>query len=103
MRAVLCGTCYLPMVVAGREQMRVTATGTGWNVPKALAQSLPYAAMLTALLVLVSMTHGDLANPATLMTIIVFGIGLLVMVRQSLVLPEDALGGARRPAHMVEA
>jgi diguanylate cyclase (GGDEF)-like protein/PAS domain S-box-containing protein len=102
MQDVLYVACYLPMVLAGREQMRVTATGTGWNVPKALAQSLPYGAMLTALLVLVSMTHGDLANPATLMTIIVFGIGLLVMVRQSLVLREDALIRERRAAHMVE-
>lgn len=99
---VLYVACYLPMVLAGREQMRVSATGMGWNVPKSLAQSLPYAAMLTALLVLVSMTHGDLANPATLMTIIVFGIGLLVMVRQSLVLREDALIRERRAARMVE-
>ncbi|HEV7432645.1 MAG TPA: EAL domain-containing protein [Steroidobacteraceae bacterium] len=99
---VLYVACYLPMVIAGREQMRVSATGVGWNVPNSLAQSLPYAAMLTALLVLVSLTHGDLANPATLMTIIVFGIGLLVMVRQSLVLREDALLRERRAARLVE-
>jgi diguanylate cyclase (GGDEF)-like protein/PAS domain S-box-containing protein len=99
---VLYVACYLPMAIAGREQMKVNATGVGWDVPKSLAQSLPYGAMLTALLVLVSMTHGDLANPATLMTIIVFGIGLLVMVRQSLVLREDALIRERRAARMVE-
>ncbi len=70
--------------------------------PNPWRKRLPYAAMLAALLVLVSMTHGDLANPATLMTIIVFGIGLLVMVRQSLVLREDALIRERRAARMVE-
>ena len=94
----------LPADGPGRDASRCGSArpASGWNVPKSLAQSLPYAAMLTALLVLVSMTHGDLANPATLMTIIVFGIGLLVMVRQSLVLREDALIRERRAARMVE-
>ncbi len=82
--------------------MRVNANGVGWDVPRALAQSLPYGAVLTALLVLVSQTHGDLANPATLMTIIVFGLALLVMLRQGLVLREDALTRERRAARMVE-
>ena len=99
---VLYVACYLPMALAGREQLRISATGAGWQVPKSLAQSLPYAAMLAALLVLVSLTRGDLANPATLMTIIVFGIGLLVMVRQSLVLREDAMIRERRAARLVE-
>ena len=99
---VLYLTCYLPMAVAGREQMRVTATGSGWNVSKSLAQSLPYAAMVAALLVLVTLTHGDLNNPATLMTIVVFGLALLVMVRQALLLREDAQVRERRAARLVE-
>ena len=99
---VLYVACYLPLVIAGREQMRVNANGAGWDVPKGLAQSLPYGAVLTALLVLVSQTHGDLANPATLMTIIVFGLALLVMLRQALVLREDALIRERRAARLVE-
>ncbi len=99
---VLYMACYLPMALAGREQMRVNATGSGWNVSKSMAQALPYAAMVAALLVLVSLTHGDLSNPATLMTIVVFGLALLVMVRQALSLREDALVRERRAARLVE-
>ena len=51
--------CYLPMALAGREQMRGAARGSRWNVSKSAAQALPYAAMVAALLVLVSLTHGD--------------------------------------------
>ena len=99
---VLYMACYLPMVLAGREQMRGASRGTSWNVSKSAAQALPYAAMVAALLVLVSLTHGDLANPATFMTIVVFALGLLVMVRQALSLREDALVRERRAARMVE-
>jgi diguanylate cyclase (GGDEF)-like protein/PAS domain S-box-containing protein len=59
--------------------------------------------MLTAFLVLVSFTRGDIGSPATVMTIVVFGLTLLVMVRQALVLREDALTRERRAARMVEA
>jgi diguanylate cyclase (GGDEF)-like protein/PAS domain S-box-containing protein len=52
--------------------------------------------------VLVSFTRGDIGNPATVMTIVVFGLALLVMVRQGLVLREDALTRERRAARMVE-
>jgi diguanylate cyclase (GGDEF)-like protein/PAS domain S-box-containing protein len=101
---VLYLACYLPMSLAGREQMRVGASvrGRGWNVSKSLAQALPYAAMVAALLVLVSLTHGDIRNPATLMTIVVFGLALLVMARQALSLREDALVRERRAARLVE-
>jgi diguanylate cyclase (GGDEF)-like protein/PAS domain S-box-containing protein len=50
----------------------------------------------------VSLTHGDLRNPATAMTIVVFVLALLVMVRQALVLREDALTRERRAARLVE-
>ena len=58
--------------------------------------------MLTALLVLVSLTHGDISSPTTLMTIVVFGLALLVMLRQALILREDALTRERRAARLVE-
>ena len=99
---VLYVACYVPLAAAGREQMRaITARG----VPRAsdsLAQSLPYAAMLTAFVLLVSFTRGDIGSPATVMTIVVFGLTLLLMVRQALVLREDALTRERRAARMVE-
>ena len=94
--------CYVPLAAAGREQMR-SAGGDGESrVSKSLAQSLPYAAMLAAFLVLVTLTHGDIGSSTTVMTIIVFALALLVMVRQALVLREDALTRERRAARMVE-
>ena len=93
---VMYVACYVPLAAAGREQMRLNAgagagsAGSGPVVTKSLAQSLPFAAMLAALLVLVSFSSGGIGNPATVMTIIVFGLALLVMVRQALVMREDA-------------
>ncbi|HEY7377584.1 MAG TPA: EAL domain-containing protein, partial [Steroidobacteraceae bacterium] len=66
------------------------------------AQSLPYASMLTAFLVLVFFTRGDVGSPAAVMTVVVFSLALLVMVRQALVLRDDALIRERRAARMVE-
>jgi diguanylate cyclase (GGDEF)-like protein/PAS domain S-box-containing protein len=100
---VLYVVCYVPLAAAGREQMRATKAQAAPGASHSLAQSLPYAAMLTAFLVLVSFTRGDIGSPATAMTIVVFGLTLLVMVRQALVLREDALTRERRAARMVEA
>jgi diguanylate cyclase (GGDEF)-like protein/PAS domain S-box-containing protein len=99
---VLYVACYVPMAAAAREQMRHSEAGTGSGLSQGLAQALPYAATLTAMLVLVSLTHGDLRSPATAMTIVVFVLALLVMVRQALVLREDALTRERRAARLVE-
>ena len=100
---VLYVACYVPLAAAGREQMRATKARTAASASNSLAQSLPYGAMLTAFLVLVYFTRGDIGSPATVMTIVVFGLTLLVMVRQALVLREDALTRERRAARMVEA
>ena len=99
---VLYVACYVPLAAAGREQMRSTTARTASDASNSLAQSLPYAAMLTAFLVLVSLTRGDIGSPATVMTLVVFGLALLVMVRQALVLREDAVTRERRAARMVE-
>ncbi len=99
---VLYVSCYVPMAAAGREQMRAAAQRSAPRVSNALEQALPYAAMLTAFLVLASLTQGDLGSPATVMTLVVFGLALLVMVRQALALREDALTRERRAARMVE-
>jgi diguanylate cyclase (GGDEF)-like protein/PAS domain S-box-containing protein len=99
---VLYVVCYVPLAFAGRDQMRSTTARNAQRSTDSLAQTLPYAAMLTAFLVLVSFTHGDVGSPATVMTIVVFGLTLLVMVRQALVLREDALTRERRAARMVE-
>jgi diguanylate cyclase (GGDEF)-like protein/PAS domain S-box-containing protein len=99
---VLYVACYVPLAAAGREQMRAATARAASRASDSLAQSLPYAAMLTAFLVLVSFTNGDIGSPATIMTIVVFALTLLVMVRQALVLREDALTRERRAARMVE-
>ena len=103
---VLYVSCYVPLAAAGRMQMRAATTGsasaTASRVSQSLAQSLPYVAMLASLLVLVSLTHGNITSPATLMTIVVFVLALLVMARQAMVLREDALTRERRAARMVE-
>jgi len=68
----------------------------------ALARALPYAAMLAAFLMLVYLSGGDVSGPANLMTMIVFALMLLLMVRQSVVLRGDAVVRERRAARMVE-
>jgi len=101
---VLYLACYLPVAAAGRAQMRSIAAParTVSNTSDALARSLPYAAMLAAFLVLVYLARGDIRGPSTVMTMIVFALTLLFMVRQGVVLRGDALLRERRAARMVE-
>jgi diguanylate cyclase (GGDEF)-like protein/PAS domain S-box-containing protein len=96
--------CYVPLAAAGREQMRTIAVPAHASsaTSDALARSLPYAAMLAAFLVLAYFSRGDIGGPAIVMTMIVFSLTLLLMVRQSVGLREDALIRERRAARMVE-
>jgi diguanylate cyclase (GGDEF)-like protein/PAS domain S-box-containing protein len=95
---------YAPIAAAGREQMRsgVASARTMSNTADALARSLPYAAMLAAFLVLVYFSRGAIGGPATVMTIVVFALTLLFMVRQGVVLRGDALVRERKAARIVE-
>src|ERR1700683_5098713 len=101
---VLYLSCYLPLAAAGREQMRVLAAPapTTAHASDALARSLPYAAMLTAFLVLVSFNHGDIGGPTTVMTIIMFALMLLLMARQAINMREEVVNRERRATRMVE-
>jgi diguanylate cyclase (GGDEF)-like protein/PAS domain S-box-containing protein len=104
MQDVLYLACYVPMAAAARQQLRAGARTT-WSQTynsDAVARALPYAAMFTAFLVLVYFTHGDIGGPAGLMTMVVFSLMLLLMVRQSLVLRGDARIREKRAARMVE-
>jgi diguanylate cyclase (GGDEF)-like protein/PAS domain S-box-containing protein len=85
---VLYLSCYLPVAAAGREQMRAAAKPARQvaGASDALARTLPYAAMATALLVLVYLSREDLGSAATLMTGVVFALTLLLMFRQAVVL-----------------
>jgi diguanylate cyclase (GGDEF)-like protein/PAS domain S-box-containing protein len=101
---VLYVACYIPMAAAAREQMSPAARlpQPASNTSAALFRSMPYAAMLTAFLVLVYFSRGDISGPTAIMTIVVFGLTLLVMVRQTVVLRGDALARERRAARLVE-
>lgn len=101
---VLYLTCYLPLAAAGREEMRsvVAPVRKRSSGSDALARALPYAAMLAAVLVMVYFARGDIGGPATIMTMIVFGLTLLLMARQGVVLRGDALAREQRAARMVE-
>ncbi|HKD53704.1 MAG TPA: EAL domain-containing protein [Steroidobacteraceae bacterium] len=101
---VLYLTCYLPLGAAGYEQMRSLGAPAREASPRsdALARSLPYAALLAALLVLGYFGRGDIGGPATVMTMIVFGLTLLFMVRQGVALRGDARVRERRAARLVE-
>jgi diguanylate cyclase (GGDEF)-like protein/PAS domain S-box-containing protein len=101
---VLYLACYVPLAAAGRQQMKVSqrpAWAESYN-SDAVTRTLPYAAMLTAFLVLVYFTRSDIGGPAGLMTMVVFSLTLLLMVRQSVVLRGDALVREKRAARMVE-
>jgi diguanylate cyclase (GGDEF)-like protein/PAS domain S-box-containing protein len=99
---------YLPWAAAGRAQIRVSARpaalapGSG-NTPDTLSRTLPYAASLTVFLVLVYLSRGVIGGPVAVMTVIVFTMTLLLMVRQGVVLRSDAALRERRAARMVEA
>lgn len=96
--------CYVPLAAAARVQLKWMAApppASSQNAD-ALARTLPYAAMLAAFLMLVYLSGGDVSGPANMMTMVVFALTLLLMVRQSVVLRGDALVRERRAARMVE-
>ncbi len=101
---VLYLSCYVPLAAAGREQMRALSAPvrTSSSRADAVARSLPYAAMLAAFLVLVYLARRDIAGPATVMTMIVFALALLFMVRQSVAWRGTALVRERQAARLVE-
>ena len=85
---VLYLACYVPMVAAGRAQVRAVTTPAAVisRTSGALARSMPYAAMAAAFLVLIYLSRGGLGGEATLMIGIVFALTLLLMFRQAVVL-----------------
>ena len=98
-------SCYIALGAAAREQLRGPARDTTapGALDKALVQGLPYAAMLVSFLVLVYFTRGDASDPATIMTMIIFVLTLLLMVRQGVIFRDDVLLREQRAAKLVEA
>ncbi|MDQ1342531.1 MAG: hypothetical protein QG571_1149, partial [Pseudomonadota bacterium] len=68
-----------------------------------LIQGMPYIAMMVSFLVLVYVESSSATSPVNMMTIIIFLLTALVMVRQGVLLRDDALLRERRAAGLVEA
>ncbi len=98
-------SCYAWLGIAAREQLRgrPVSEATPGAVGTALIQGLPYLAMLASFLVLVYFESGEVDTPSSTMTMIIFALTLLVMLRQGVVSREDAVLRARRAASLVEA
>ena len=96
--------CYVPFAAAARAKLRALQT-PAVEVPAssdAMSRALPYSAMLVSLLVLVYLTRGEIAGPATAMTLVVFALMLLLMIRQSVILKGEAAARELRAARLVE-
>jgi diguanylate cyclase (GGDEF)-like protein/PAS domain S-box-containing protein len=97
--------CYGWLIAAAREQLRGRPAKA--YVPSAfgtvLIQGMPYLAMLVSFLVLVYLESGAPENPANGMTVIIFVLTLLVMLRQGVISRDDALLRERRAVGIVEA
>ena len=98
-------SCYAALIAAAREQLRgaPAAPQEATAVGGALVQGMPYVAMLVSFLVLVYVESSSMSSPATAMTVIIFALTLLVMLRQGVMSRDDALLRERRAAGIVEA
>ncbi|MEX0734851.1 MAG: EAL domain-containing protein [Steroidobacteraceae bacterium] len=98
-------SCYAWLIAAAREQLRGEAPVRAQSsaVGAALVQGMPYLAMLVSFLMLVYVESSSVASPATAMTVIIFLLTLLVMLRQGVLSRDDALLRERRAAGIVEA
>jgi diguanylate cyclase (GGDEF)-like protein/PAS domain S-box-containing protein len=101
---VLYLVSWAPLAAAGREQMRTLAAPAraASDTSDTLARALPYAAMLAAFLLLLYFSHGDFGGPAPVMTMVVFALTLMLMVRQGVMLRSDAVVRERKAARFVE-
>jgi diguanylate cyclase (GGDEF)-like protein/PAS domain S-box-containing protein len=101
---VLYLLCFVPIAAAGRAQLRARAptSRTASIRSDAFTKSVPYVAMLAAFLVLIFFTPGKLGGATTIVTMVVFALTLLSMVRQAVVLRQDASMLERNAARIVE-
>ncbi len=102
---VLYVACYLPIAIAAHAQLRAASTPPrpSSGVSHSLAQALPYTAMLAAFLLLVYVARAEVSGPVAEMTIVVFVVTLLIMLRQGATLRHDAKMRERRAKELVEA
>ena len=98
-------SCYIWLAAAAREQLR--GRGRARHAPSALSTALiegmPYIAMMMSFMVLVYVESSTAASPVNTMTVIIFVLTSLVMLRQGVLSRDDALLRERRAAGLVEA
>ncbi|HET7202460.1 MAG TPA: EAL domain-containing protein [Steroidobacteraceae bacterium] len=98
-------SCYVWLAAAAREQLRgepasrrpPSAFGT------AVARGMPYIAMMISFSVLVYVESSTASSPVNTMTVIIFVLTSLVMVRQGVISRDDAILREQRAAGLVEA
>jgi diguanylate cyclase (GGDEF)-like protein/PAS domain S-box-containing protein len=98
-------SCYVWLGAAAREHLRgpPSARRAPSAFGTALVQGMPYIAMMVSFFVLVYVESDRVASPVNTMTVIIFVVTALVMVRQGVLLRDDALLRERRAAGLVEA
>jgi diguanylate cyclase (GGDEF)-like protein/PAS domain S-box-containing protein len=98
-------TCYGWLIAAAREQLRhKPAVPTAPSaIGSVLIQGMPYVAMLASFLVLVYLESDGPSNPANSMTVVIFVLTVLIMLRQGVLSKDDALLRERRAVGVVEA
>jgi len=98
-------SCYVWLAASAREHLRGTraARRAPGPVASAAVQGIPYIAMLVSFIVLVAVESSTASSPVNLMTVIIFVLTSLVMLRQGVISRDDALLRERRAAGLVEA
>jgi diguanylate cyclase (GGDEF)-like protein/PAS domain S-box-containing protein len=98
-------TCYGGLIAAARDQLRSdpAAPGSPSALGNVLIQGMPYFAMLASFLVLVYLESGAPSSPTSSMTVVIFALTMLIMLRQGVLSRDDALLRERRAVGVVEA
>lgn len=98
-------SCYIWLGAAARQQLQgaPTVRRAPGALSVALMQGLPYIAMIVSFGVLVIVESSTAASPVNTMTVVIFVLTSLVMMRQGVISRDDALLRERRAAHLVEA
>jgi diguanylate cyclase (GGDEF)-like protein/PAS domain S-box-containing protein len=98
-------SCYVWLGASARNQ--VLGAPAVRHAPSALStalmQGLPYIAMMVSFVVLVYVETSTMSSPVNTMTVIIFVLTSLVMVRQGVLSRDDALLRERRAVGIVEA
>ena len=98
-------SCYIWLTAAARSHVRgappTRRAPSAFSI--ALIQGLPYIAMMVSFVVLVYVESSTMSSPVNTMTVIIFVLTSLVMVRQGVLSRDEALLRERRAVGLVEA